>query len=220
MDDIKVFIANREATCGECGAELGKHAWITLHDQKGSVCLACADLAHLAYLPAGDTAVTRRARKYSRLSAVVLKWSRARNRCERQGILVEEAALGQAERECAVDETSRAAARARAAERRAELDEKYVESFARRILELYPRTPAGRETEIARHACQKYSGRVGRSSSAKVLDAEAVRLAVVAHIRHVETKYDELLNTGFERHEARTRVREHVERVLQGWGPD
>ena len=203
MDDIKVFITNREATCGECGAELGRHAWITLQDQKGAVCLACADLEHLAYLPAGDTALTRRARRNSGLSAVVLRWSRARKRYERQGILVEEPALEQAELECAQDEVARAEARARAAERRAELDEEFVESFALRIRELYPRTPPGRETVIAQHACQKYSGRVGRSSSAKAFDAEAVRLAVIAHIRHTATKYDDLLSNGCERHTAR-----------------
>jgi hypothetical protein len=217
MEDIKVFIANREAVCSECQAELGTHAWITLQDQKGAVCLTCADLEHLVYLPAGDTALTRRSRKYSGLSAVVLKWSRARKRYERQGLLVEEAALEQAERECAGDEESRAAARAREAERRAELDQQYIERFAQRIRELYPRTPAGRETAIARHACQKYTGRVGRSSAAKELDAQAVRLAVIAHIRHAETDYDTMLSKGIDRHEARAGVREDVESVLQCW---
>jgi hypothetical protein len=34
---------------------------------------------------------------------VVLKWSRARNRYERQGLLVEEQALEKAEEECLAD---------------------------------------------------------------------------------------------------------------------
>jgi len=215
--DLRVFIANREATCGECGEELGRHAWIALQDNKGAVCLACADLEHLAYLAAGDTALTRRARKHSHLSAVVLKWSRARERYERQGVLVEEAALERAEQECAADEESRAAARARAAERRAELDQTYIASFAARIREFYPRTPPGREMAIAQHACRKYSGRVGRSSSAKALDPQAVRLAVIAHIRHTETGYDGLLVTGADRHLARGMVQEQIDRVLAGW---
>lgn len=219
MDDLKVFIAIREATCSECGEQLGTHAWITLRDQKGPVCLSCADLEHLAYLGAGDTALTRRARRNSRLSAVVLKWSRARKRYERQGVLVEEPALEKAEAECASDEASRAAARARAAERRAELDERYVESFARRIRELYPRTPKDREQAIAVHACRKYSGRVGRSSLAKALDSKAVEFALVAHIRHVETDYDILLSKGYDRHEARAQVRRSVEEKLSQWGP-
>jgi len=37
--------------------------------------------------------LTRRSGKYSTLSAVVLKWSRARKHYERQGLLVEESAL-------------------------------------------------------------------------------------------------------------------------------
>jgi len=217
MKDIKVFIAHREVQCAECGEQLGRPAWITLDSQKGAVCLSCADLEHLAYLPAGNTALTRRARKNSRLSAVVLKWARARKQYERQGVLVEEGALQQAEVECAADETVRAAARERAAERRAELDDKYIESFARRIRDMYPGAPAGREMAIAVHACRKYSGRVGRSSSAKALDAEAVKLAVIAHLRHVETDYDVLLTKGYERYEAREQVRQQVEEMLDKW---
>lgn len=211
MNDIKVFIAHREVQCAECGEELGRNAWITLDNQKGAVCLSCADLEHLAYLPAGNTALTRRARKNSRLSAVVLKWSRARKQYERQGVLVEEGALQEAEAECAADET------VRAAERRAELDEKYIESFARRIRDMYPGVPVGREKVIAVHACRKYSGRVGRSSSAKTLDAEAVKLAVIAHLRHMETDYDVLLTKGYERYEAREQVRQQVEEMLDKW---
>jgi len=90
MNGIKVFITHREVQCAECGEQLGRHAWITLDGQKGVVCLSCADLDHLAYLPAGNRTLTRRARKGSRLSAVVLKWSRARKQYERQGVLVEE----------------------------------------------------------------------------------------------------------------------------------
>lgn len=95
--DLKVFITTRESTCDECGEDLGRRAWITLEEEKGALCLTCADLDHLLYLPAGDAAMTRRARKHSTLVAVVSRWSRARKRYERQGLLVEEAALEQAE---------------------------------------------------------------------------------------------------------------------------
>ena len=77
-DDLVVFITRRDATCAECGAELGRHAWITLDGERRALCLACADLDHLVFLPAGDTALTRRTRKYSTLTAVVVEWSRAR----------------------------------------------------------------------------------------------------------------------------------------------
>jgi hypothetical protein len=49
------------------------------------------------------------------------------------------------------------------------------------------------------------------------MDEAAVRLAVIAHVRHRETKYDDLLAKGHERWEARTAVEEAVDRVLQKW---
>jgi hypothetical protein len=69
----------------------------------------------------------------------------------------------------------------------------------------------------SQHACLRYSGRVGRSAAAKRLDEEAVRLAVLAHIRHAETPYDAFLAQGFERWEARARVEGAVAQVLSDW---
>jgi hypothetical protein len=216
-EELKVFISNRDSVCGECGENLGTKAWITLAGDKGALCMECADLDHLEFLPTGDAALTRRARKYSTLSAVVLKWSRARKRYERQGLLVETQGLERAEEECLADNEVRERRRSREAIRRLELDRQYVDQFAARIRELFPNCPAGREQMIAEHACRKYSGRVGRSASAKALDEEAVRLAVVAHIRHRETKYDELLVRGHDRREARTAVADSVLRTLEIW---
>jgi hypothetical protein len=84
-NDIVVFIPTRNSTCGECKQELGRGAWITLDRKKNAFCLNCADLDHLVFLPSGDAALTRRSRKYSGLSAVVVKWSRARKRYEYRG---------------------------------------------------------------------------------------------------------------------------------------
>ena len=216
-EELKVFISTRESTCGECNENLGSKAWITLVGEKGALCLACADLDHLVFLPSGDAALTRRAKKHSTLSAVVLKWSRARKRYERQGLLVEEQALEKAEEECLADSEVRERRKEREAVRREELDRQYVWEFAVRVRELFPACPAGRETAIAEHACRKYSGRVGRSASAKGLDEAAVRLAVIAHIRHRETDYDRLLARGYERWEARAAVESAVSRVLKSW---
>ena len=216
-DTLKVFIASREAKCGECGQELGRHAWITLVENKGTICLSCADLDHLVYLPAGDATLTRRTQKRSGLSAVVLKWSRARNRYERQGLLVEEEALAYAEQECLADAEARAKRKERDADRLAEQDRHYIESFAARIKELFPSCPSGREVRIAEHACLKYSMRVGRSAEAKRLDDEAVRMAVRAHIRHVETPYDSLLASGLDRWTARQEVQDVMEEVILRW---
>lgn len=215
--DLKVFIAAGETTCNECGEALGRHAWITLAGERGVLCLACADLDHLVFLAAGDVALTRRARKYSVLSRLVLKWSHSRKRYERQGLLVEEAALARAETECLVDANARARAREREAARRAELDHEYVDRFAQRVRELFPGCPAGVERAIAQHACLKFSGRVGRSAAAKALDEQAVLLAVVAHVRHVQTGYDALLAASVDRHDARRQVRTRVDEVLAAW---
>jgi hypothetical protein len=217
-DEIKVFISNRDSKCDECDEELGRKAWITLEPDKGALCLACADLDQLEFLPSGDPALTRRARKHSALSAVVLKWSSARKHYERQGLLVEESALAQAESECLADQEIRERRKKRESERRAELDREYVQTFAARVRQIFPDCPKGREQLIAEHACRKYSGRVGRSAAAKSFEEAAVRLAVVAHIRHRETKYDELLGQGLFRGEARARVRDDVERVCHEWG--
>jgi hypothetical protein len=215
--ELKVFISTRNSVCDECGEDLGSGAWITLAGEKGAVCLTCADLDHLVFLPSGDAALTRRARQHSTLSAVVLKWSRTRKRYERQGLLVEAEGLEKAEQECLADSVARERRRERETVRREELDRRYVEQFAARVRELFPGCPAGREHEIAEHACLKYSGRVGRSSSARALDEQAVRLAVVAHIRHRETDYDELLASGHDRWEARAAVQDAVDRVFWRW---
>ena len=215
--DLKVFISTQDSSCGECSENLGRKAWITLDDEKGALCLSCADLDHLIFLPSGEAALTRRARKHSTLTAVVLQWSRARKRYERQGLLVEAEALEQAEQECLADSEARARRREREVARRVELDRQFVESFAERVRALFPGCPAGREQVIAEHACLKYSGRVGRSAAAKNFDENAVRLAVIAHIRHAETDYDELLASGYDRRVARVQVAEAVDRILARW---
>jgi hypothetical protein len=44
-----------------------------------------------------------------------------------------------------------------------------------------------------------------------------VRLAVIAHVRHTEIRYDELLAEGYERTEAREKMEETVREVLARW---
>ncbi|NCD34285.1 MAG: DUF2293 domain-containing protein [Spartobacteria bacterium] len=217
-NDLTIFISSKEATCDECGQQLGQNAWIMLKENKNAVCLSCADLDHLVFLPRGDTALTRRSRKYSKLSAVVLKWARRRRRYEREGVLVENEALELAEKECDADAATREIRRAGAAIRRAELDLEYIDRFAERVRELYPSCPKGCDKTIAEHACRKYSGRVGRSAAAKELEERAVILAVRAHIRHTETTYDGLLSNGVDRAEARQIIGSTASEVEHKWG--
>jgi len=169
-DSYWVFITSRESKCDECQEELGSKAWIVLAEAKGALCLSCADLDYLVFLPSGDAALTRRARKHSTLSAVVLKWSKARKRYERQGLLVEESALKEAEIECLADKEARTQRRLREADHRAKRNLTYIEGFAERVSLLYPKCPSKTAQSIAEHACAKYSGRVGRSAAAKAFD--------------------------------------------------
>lgn len=215
-DEIVVFWIVRDSACVECGEELGKGRFLRMEAER-PLCLTCADLDHLVFLGRGDAALTRRASRYSMLRAVVVRFSHSRKRYERQGVLVEQHALVRAEQECLSDAEARQLARERAAERRQELDAAYVGAFARRVGELFPGCPAEQQQAIAEHACQKYSGRVGRSAEAKELEPKAVDLAVRAHIRHVHTRYDELLARGVPRHEARALVAEAVAGQLDRW---
>lgn len=219
-NDLVVFISNKSSTCDECKEALGKNAWIKLEKEKGALCLSCSDMDHLIFLPSGSAVLTRRSKKYSALSAKVLKWSKTRKRYERQGLLVEQKALTQAEQECLEDEEIRARKRERAAEKRMFQDKAYIQSFAQKIQILYPSCPLKRAKAIAEHACQKYSGRVGRSAAAKNLDKETIRLAMIAHIRHTETEYDKLLGMGYDRQSARMQVQKTIMKVLEKWETD
>ena len=214
--DLLIFLVRRDTQCGECGEELLHGSFIKL-EEKGAICLSCADLDYLLFLPSGDAALTRRATKHSRLHAKVLQWSRTRKQYERQGILVEAAALQQAEEECLADEEMRERRRVRAELRRMQLDQEYIAEFARHVLALFPNCPAQTAAQIAEHACLKYSGRVGRSAAAKEFDENAITLATRAHVRHCHTEYDALLSRGYERLEARELVKREVEEKLAAW---
>jgi len=214
--EMVVFDIFRASQCAECGKELLAHDFLFMEDGR-PLCLGCADLDHLVYLPRGDTALTRRARKYSSLSAVVVRFSRARKRYERQGVLVEEAALDRAEEECHADAAERAADREKAALRRVEQDHDLAASMMESILALYPRCPAAEAKAIAVHTSRRGSGRVGRSAAGRALEPEALNAAVIAAIRHRHTRYDQLLMHGYTRRNARDLVRDAIDRVLERW---
>lgn len=145
------------------------------------------------------------------------KYSKARRRNERQGLLVEKEALEKAEAECDSDDEQRSARRKREKILRDKKDEEYIKQFAAAIRQRYPHCPRKREFEIARHACSKYSGRVGRSAAAKEFQPEMIDLAVMAHVRHRETDYDEMLMDNCLREIARGRVRGKINSILAAW---
>jgi len=215
-DELVVFSVIRDAKCAECGEDLFPRSFLKMEQQK-PLCLGCADLGHLVFLPRGDTALTRRSRKHSALSAVVVRFSRARGRHERQGVLVEPAALRRAEAECHSDEANRERERAQAAQAREKKDVSYVAEFTGAIRAQYPGCPAEDAVSIAGHACEKYSGRVGRSARAKEFDTASIGLAVRAFIRHTRTDYDRLLSRGIDRTAARFAVAERIDQVEASW---
>jgi hypothetical protein len=204
----------RRRRCAEC--RRGPLERMTVEFNR-IVCLDCADLGHLVFLRRGDAALTRRAREGSALWAVVVRHNRRRTRYERQGLLVEEAALVRAEAACLADAEARARRRARDTARRAERDAAITAALEAEILRLYPGCPAERASAIAAHASAKGSGRVGRTAAGRALDRDAVRAAVRAAVRHVDTDYDTLLMTGLPRHQARASVAPAIETVLRSW---
>jgi hypothetical protein len=211
--DLVVIAPVKDWTCTSCG-DTGD---LLFMQDAGPLCLDCSDLGHLIFLPSGDAALTRRAKKASRLSAVVVRWSRSRQRYERQGILAEAEAIERAESECLSDAEVRARRRERDQARRADEDVRLAAELAASIRTLFPGCPVGRAEAIARHAATRGSGRIGRRAAGRVLDPDAVRLAVAASVRHVDTGYDEFLMSGVDRETARRQVRERVEDVLSGW---
>jgi len=211
--DLVVILPLNEWTCALCG---GTGGFLTM-ESAGPICLTCAELDHLVFLPSGDATLSRRAKKASGLAAVVVRFSRSRNRYERQGILVEEAALEQAEEACLADDDVRARRRERDADRRGFEDVAFHSRMAGEIARLFPSIPPERAEAIARHTGTRGSGRVGRSAAGRALDEHAITRAVVASVRHQDTPYDELLMAGVPRLEARDRVRDAVDQVLDRW---
>ncbi|MER6674374.1 DUF2293 domain-containing protein [Streptomyces sp. NPDC000983] len=204
----------RRRYCAEC--RVGPLSLVVPADGTAR-CPDCADLGHLVFLPRGDTALTRRAREESGLSALVVRFNRRKGRYERQGVLVEEAGLARAEARCLADAEARRRRRLRDARRRAAEDARFTEAFAAEIRRLFPGCPPDRAAATAAHASVRGSGRVGRSAAGRALSETAVTSAVSASVRHLDTPYDRLLMSGVPRNEARRRIAATVTAVLEGW---
>jgi hypothetical protein len=213
-----VWISHKDGErCSVCGAELRSGNFIQVSRDTGIRCLTCAGYSDLVFLGSGDAALTRRAVAISCRHAVVVKFSRARKRHERQGVLVEASAIERAEQSCVQDAEAREAKRIKRQARDEIADREYIALFSEGILTMFPSCPADEAKSISAHACRKYSGRVGRSRAAKDLDPKAIELAVRAHVRHIHTRYDALLAEGLEPREARPMVRGEIEEVLDRW---
>lgn len=97
--ELVVYWILRQSKCSKCGTELPAGS-LLLVEGGNPLCMECAGMDDLVYVPAGNAKLTRRVKKYSSRYAVAVKFSRARKRYERQGILANKEAVNRAESEC------------------------------------------------------------------------------------------------------------------------
>lgn len=214
-----IFLTKKEKlSCKKCGkaVPLGQ-AFVAESETAKGTCFKCSPFEAYTLLPPGDAALTRRSKKHSELCGVLLMWNQRRRRYERKGQYVQAQAIQKAKIECAADKEERAKKNQKAAVVREVKDKEYIANFAQAIRKEYPNCPANRETAIAQHACEKHSGRVGRTANAKIFDKKMIDLAVEAHVRHTETNYDSQFGKGKRKREIRSNVSFDIQRVLRSW---
>lgn len=205
-------------SCQRCKrpVRLGERFVAESEEHRGT-CFRCSPYKKATFLESGDAAMTRRSKKHSSFCGVYYAWNKRSRRFERKGQYVEAKAIELAQLECIADVEKRALSNEKAAVKRAADDVIYIEAFSKAIKKRYPNCPKNREVAIAQHACEKYSGRVGRSASAKQFDAKMIDLAVVAHIRHAETDYDNQFNKGKSKKTIRSEVQQEITGMIKKW---
>lgn len=214
-----IFLTKKEKLkCSSCNKRIAKgQAFVAESEKHRGTCFACSPFVNAAFLKPGNAALTRRSKKFSSYCGVLFEWNARRKRFQRKGQYVEAEAITKAQESCAKDEKERALKNEKAAVKRAEQDKIYILEFSKAIRERYPNCPNNRELAIAKHACEKHSGRVGRTAKAKEFDTKMIDLAVEAHIRHVETNYDHQFGSGKTKRMIRTDVKPYVVSVMRKW---
>jgi len=176
------------------------------------------------FVPRGDTALTRALLARGALRVVSFRTGKR----EQIGVAAPRDMIDEARRELEATAPRRAIAREHSRERRAQTEAEYRASFERALLRLFPAIPEADRDAIVRHTCEVSSGRVGRSSWAKSLAEEPIRLAVRAHARHAHTDYDaRLRRAGLgapfgrasrdDRKAARKAVQPRIDAIIKGW---
>jgi len=195
-----IFLTKKETLkCSSCNKRIALgQAFVAESEKHRGTCFACSPFVHAAFLKPGNAALTRRSKKFSSYCGVLFEWNRRRKRFQRKGQYV-------------------ALKNEKAAIKRAEQDKIYIAEFSKVIREHYPNCPKNREVEIARHACEKYSGRVGRTAKAKEFDKKMIDLAVEAHIRHTETNYDHQFGAGKTKRAIRSDIKPFVIAKMRSW---
>lgn len=217
---MDIFLTKKETLkCSTCNKRIALgEAFVAESEKHRGTCFSCSPYVNATFLKPGNAALTRRSKKFSSYCGVVYQWNRRRKRFDRKGQYVEAEAIIKAQESCAKDEKERALKNEKAAVVRAEKDKIYIAEFSKAIRHFYPNCPKNREVAIAKHACEKYSGRVGRTAKAKEFDKKMIDLAVEAHIRHAETNYDNQFGKGKTKRAIRSDVKQDISVVLRKWG--
>lgn len=214
-----IFLSRKEKqVCQLCKTSILKgQKFVGETEKSNGTCFNCSPFKYYSFLPSGDAAMTRRSKKYSAKCGVLQIWNQRRRRYERKGQYIEPKAITLAKQECLADQAKRNEKNAKAAIVREIKDKAYIKKFSIAIRKRYPNCPPQREIKIAEHACKKYSGRVGRTASAKEFDAKMIDLAVEAHIRHTETNYDLQFGKGKRKKEIRSDLKFEINRIMSKW---
>lgn len=80
----------------------------------------------------------------------------------------------------------------------------------------FPKIPKEEQNMILKHGFRKHSGRVGRTGLIPL--PKKVLFAVIAHIRHRHTEYEQLLKKGEDRDTARRAIAQETQIILRNWG--
>lgn len=214
-DETLIILLQKQDSCVRCRNALAVGDIAQLAGKR-VICQNCCGWGGYVWVPSGDATLTRRLGK-SGLAVAVKAWNKRKNRWERRGTLAPEDVLADAQASCAMDEDQRAITREKSRARAAVQDQLYIQAFADALRREFPSMPAEREYAIARHACEKHSGRVGRTAAAKQFDREMMTVAVIAHIRHLHTDYDYMLDGGVRKRDARDEIRRDVQKILTSW---
>lgn len=177
-----------------------------------------------SFLPAGDAPLTRAVKTQARKSIVyVVK--------ERKSRHYPPVAVGIFAPTEVIEREKQRLSELRTEEHRQKLvklkkqkQDRDIKKFLAEVKDRFPGCPEQEAMVIAEWTCKIGSGRVGRSNTAD----DPVRAAVVAHIRHTHTAYDDLLEQGREtwhdreearevRQNARWHVRSEVDAILSQW---
>ena len=101
--ELTVLRVFKDSECEACKKKIPNGSFLFVEVGQ-SLCLSCAKLDELEYLPRGNANLTRYVTKNSTTHVVIVEFSRFRKKYERQGILVEKTILREARKELLIDD--------------------------------------------------------------------------------------------------------------------